>query len=276
MNLFNNILFPVDFSPECDRIAPAVVDLARRLGAKLRLLHVLDLATLFRREWHDYIGLNELPSMRPRAERRIAEFLPELFREIAPVREVIEGEAGRAIAEYAGAHKIDLVTMPTHGHGPFRRLLLGSVTAKVLHDAACPVLTGAHASDPSTIPFAGNFTRLLCAVDLSEDSARIIGWAQRVASAFNSSALVVHAAPASGEPGDEAQKAYNELQARAGINWDLVLVKGPVARGVREAAIEHRADLIVCGRGVIREPFGRLRTSSYAIIRESPCAVLSV
>jgi len=34
--------------------------------------------------------------------------------------------------------------MPTHGLGGFRRFLLGSVTAKVLHDADCPVWTGVH------------------------------------------------------------------------------------------------------------------------------------
>ena len=38
----------------------------------------------------------------------------------------------------------DLIMMPTHGYGPFRRFLLGSVTAKILHDATCPVWTSTH------------------------------------------------------------------------------------------------------------------------------------
>ena len=37
-----------------------------------------------------------------------------------------------------------VILMPTHGYGPFRRFILGSNTAKVLHDADCPVWTGVH------------------------------------------------------------------------------------------------------------------------------------
>jgi nucleotide-binding universal stress UspA family protein len=36
------------------------------------------------------------------------------------------------------------VDLPTHGLGAFRRSLIGSITAKVLHDAECPVWTGVH------------------------------------------------------------------------------------------------------------------------------------
>ena len=38
--------------------------------------------------------------------------------------------------------------MPTHGFGPLRRFLLGSVAAKVLHDAQCPVWTSVHTDAP--------------------------------------------------------------------------------------------------------------------------------
>ncbi len=41
--------------------------------------------------------------------------------------------------------------MPTHGYGPFRRFILGSVTAKVLHDADCPVWTGVHLEEAPPI-----------------------------------------------------------------------------------------------------------------------------
>jgi hypothetical protein len=39
---------------------------------------------------------------------------------------------------------IGLIMMATRGRGLFRAALLGSVTAKVLHDADCPVWTAAH------------------------------------------------------------------------------------------------------------------------------------
>ena len=59
------------------------------------------------------------------------------------------GDPATAINEYAEAHKVSLIIMPTHGYGTFRRLLLGSVTAKVLHDAKIPVWTAAHAPEAS-------------------------------------------------------------------------------------------------------------------------------
>ena len=48
------------------------------------------------------------------------------------------GEPAREIVDFAAANQVDLVMMPTHGYGPFRQLLLGSVAAKVLHDAHVP------------------------------------------------------------------------------------------------------------------------------------------
>ena len=57
--------------------------------------------------------------------------------------------------------------MPTHGRGPFRRFVLGSVTAKVLHDAPCPVWTSAHLDENST-PMPSNLSNILCAVDLDD------------------------------------------------------------------------------------------------------------
>jgi hypothetical protein len=45
---------------------------------------------------------------------------------------------------------------------------------------------------------------------------------------------------------------------------------------VRAAAVGHDADLIVIGRGVMQKPFGRLWSRAYSIIRETPCAVLSI
>jgi hypothetical protein len=63
----------------------------------------------------------------------------------------------------------DLLMMPTHGRGTFRRLLLGSVTAKVLHDLECPVWTDVHSETAPPIEEI-HCRRILCAVDLSEQA----------------------------------------------------------------------------------------------------------
>jgi hypothetical protein len=71
----------------------------------------------------------------------VASFLKSEFHNIPTTRLMREGDPARAIIEYAEDEKVDLIMMPTHGYGPFRRFLLGSVTAKVLHDVKCAVWT---------------------------------------------------------------------------------------------------------------------------------------
>lgn len=84
--------------------------------------------------------------------------------------------------------------MPTHGYGPFRSLLLGSVTAKVLHDSECPVWTGAHMDTP---PVAAHIEcrRILCALDLSPKSRCILTWAAEYAHAYGAELRLIHVLP---------------------------------------------------------------------------------
>ena len=62
-----------------------------------------------------------------------------------------EGDPGHAVSLYAGRHNTGLIMLPTHGYGPFRRMLIGSVASKILHDAECPVWTSAHVETPQAI-----------------------------------------------------------------------------------------------------------------------------
>ena len=60
----------------------------------------------------------------------------------SPVQfEMGEGNAATEILAKADAMRADLIVMGTHGRSGFERLVLGSVTEKVLRKAACPVLT---------------------------------------------------------------------------------------------------------------------------------------
>jgi nucleotide-binding universal stress UspA family protein len=206
-----------------------------------------------------------------------------------PVERVAElGDPAGVITEFAEANGVDLIMMPTHGYGPFRRLLLGSVTAKVLHDAKCPVWTGAHLEDaPALDP--RNCRSVLCAVDTTPTSAPLMRWAADYAKDARATLRLVHAV--SGVEAwperqldrefeealrNDARTKIEQMQRAEGVETQLCVCVGGVADVVREEARRHAADLVVIGRGVLHETLGRLRTHSYGIIRQSPCPVISV
>jgi nucleotide-binding universal stress UspA family protein len=176
--------------------------------------------------------------------------------------------------------------MPTRGLGLFRSLLVGSATAKVLHDARCPVWTAAHAEQQR----AGDLPRtILCAVDGSPGSGALLGWAADFSRRAGAALRLLHVvAPITDWPSLESERALQEqvrqaahakissLQADAGVQAPLRVAVGEIAATVAEHASEEDADLILIGRGLLQQAMGRLRTHAYGIIQRSPCPVLSV
>jgi nucleotide-binding universal stress UspA family protein len=175
--------------------------------------------------------------------------------------------------------------MPTIGYTRFRLLLLGSVTASVLHDAECPVLTDAHTEEhPLAVP---KYETILCALDLEHGSPELLRKAREFAAKMKARLIPVHAVPQPDErfitgPSerahrylcDEARKTY----AQYGAPEELVVVEAPgsAIQGVVSAVREHRADLIIAGRGHAQGFLGRLRSNIHRLILESPCPVLSI
>ena len=76
-----------------------------------------------------------------RAEKDLGQLLHPELEGIAVKRLVLRGEPAREIIQVARNENVDLVAMATQGLGPIYRLLLGSVTAKVLHDLDCSIWT---------------------------------------------------------------------------------------------------------------------------------------
>ncbi len=179
--------------------------------------------------------------------------------------------------------------MATHGYGKFRNLLLGSVTSKVLHDARCPVWTGAHTEDSELLDHF-ECKNIMGAIDLNPSSSILL--IRRYvdhADEFNAKLRLVHAVPGAspdiqyGLDQDlrrfliqDAREETARLQAAAGTNLEVCIDGGGVSQIVRAAAQHHDADLVLIGRGSLRERFGQLRTNAYAIIRDAPCPVLSI
>lgn len=286
---FRTILFPVDFSDAAKQAAPYVCGIACRFDAELVVLHALDLSR----------AAPAAPFLQPqllapyenlicgRREAELATFIEKSFPGMSPKSVLEVGDAAEAITRYAERNEVDLIVMPTHGLGRFRWLLLGSVTAKVLHDSKCPVWTTVHAE---TLPTLGTDTRtILCGVDLASEPTRVMQAASDLAKHYGAVVRLVHAiyVPES-KPGsnmydglkrflfDTAREWITKHQAEAGTNWDVCIESGAVANVLREMAAQSRADLIVIGRGRLQNHLGRLRTNVGAIIRQASCPVLSV
>lgn len=283
MSDFSRILFPVDFSPRCHAARPLVAEMARKLGAKVTLLYAIQLP-------QNLYALERAYPVTLDTERMAADACGELRRfDSGGACEVAAevGDVASVIVCYAKEKNFDLIMMPTHGYGKFRGLLLGSITAKVLHDAACPVWTAAHTEDGYMASHA-DCKSILCALDLEKDSLDLLRKSVAFAGRFNARLRIVHAVPEM-IPGAEinaygntrelllasANEEIERLQKEAGTNLDVCIGAMPVARWLREVAVHHTADLVIAGRGKLHMNFGRLRTNAYSIIRESPCPVLS-
>ena len=288
MPAFKQILFPVDFSEQSRALAPHVACMAAHYRARVTILHVIEMPIPVKPGWPEYASLFDLPGLIETQKQRLQSFLRSEFESVSTTRLTLEGDPGRTIADYADDEKVDLIMMPTHGYGPFRRFLLGSVTAKVLHDADCPVWTSAHLSDPPTPPTG--YHNVLCAVDITAGTLQLLRWASRFAQERGAKLTLVHAIPAAKIRGalepeggtfgaflvNWAREELTKLQKEAGTNLETVVEAGDVSQVVASAARAEPADLVVIGRGVMQHVLGRMRTNVYSIIRESPCPVISI
>jgi nucleotide-binding universal stress UspA family protein len=286
------ILLPVDLSDRCIGEARYAVSLAEHFSSEITLLHVLPPHIYFELET---VGARKedrqelLMERTGRARRDIDACLETELHHIPVSRVLEEGDPAAKIVEYAQSGQFGLIMMPTHGYGPFRRLLIGSVTAKVLHDADCPVWTGVHMERGAPVQSAG-LNHIVCAVDLGPQSAAVLDWASRMAAEFKAHLSLIHVVVAL-DPRTEdyyfspewrthlmkcARADVEELQTTVGSHADVHLEVGDVHKAVCGAAGDLKADLLITGRSARSGATGRLPTHTYAIIRDSPCPVVSV
>ena len=288
MPAIERILFPVDFSRQSEGAAHYVEAMAAATKAEVTLFHAIDVADyLFSAgEIGGYVANDFYETHKEQAKRQLDEFLLPAFPNAK--RHMCEGEPGSRIAAYAHANDISLIMLPTHGLGPFRRFLIGSITAKVLHDARCPVWTGVHMEN-APAPARIESKNILCAVDLGPQADAALRWAADFAAANGGRVTIVHAVPGietrpakyfdtefHAELRRQARFELDKLRERVHVDAEIMLVDGEPAKAVSQAAVDKLADLLVIARGSADEGFGRLRKHAYDIIRNAPCPTVSV
>lgn len=282
-----HILFPVDFSDYSRALVPEVEWLADQFGANVTLLHVFEIPIA----WY---GTGEAPLVSSDCLRQIRETAEEKlfsFPLALPAdrvnRVITEGDAAWHIRHWVENHAVDLVVIGTHGYGTMRRLLLGSVAMKVLHDVSCPVWTRASAGAVQHTTPVG-ISHIVCAIELTDETVPLLRFLKDVAMDFDASVYLVHSVP------DIQPRSYQyfntdlhrflkecatedlaKRQREAGTNFPVSVTDGVIAQDVAFIAERQQASLIVIGRGKAQATLGSLRTHAYDIIREARCPVLS-
>lgn len=261
-----SILVPVDFSASCRNAARQAGILARHYSAEVTLLHLEEYAE----------------ALAGRSKAELEAFASGDLESIKVHRVMRAGDPSIEILRFANDSSAGLIVMPTHGYGTVRRLLLGSVTAKVLQGAGCPVWTEAHKFATPEAP-----RKILCGVRFAPETKRTVLWAARFANDFDAQLTIAHAipSPAAGnisvhrwreEAEQRAEGRIHELLSELGVKAETAILDGFAPDALSAAVAAFATDLLVIGRECAPGLTGRLNSEAYDIIRSCPCPVVSV
>ena len=135
------VLTPIDFSPPSRMLIEHAQALAALYNAEVDLLHVIETPSFLK----PITGLATLGDLAPDVGAKAEAYLTQLCNEAADASVSIrthldEGQPAARIVHHAQTHATDLIVMATRGLSGLKRLLLGSVTERVVRAAPCPVL----------------------------------------------------------------------------------------------------------------------------------------
>ncbi|WP_459192163.1 universal stress protein [Halosimplex sp. J119] len=282
--MYEEILFPTDGSDAADAALEVAVAVADAHDATLHVLYVAD---------------TNQPSL-ARIEGQVRDVLEGEGRDIVEragararnagvetVEEVIQGGPSRTICEYVDDRGIDLVVMGTRGGRDIERIVLGSVTERVVRNSAAPVLVVPPQSDSEYPP-----ERVLVGTDGSDGSEAAIDEGIDVCAATEAALHVVSVLESSPlgfdvrseqltqerERRDEQVLAgARERAADVGVTVETGIEEGDVVDALNEYVADHGIDLVAVGThgrtGIDRRILGSVTEN---LMRSASVPVLSV
>jgi nucleotide-binding universal stress UspA family protein len=291
MITISRILCPVDFSEYSARAVAYAVAMAQWYQARLTMLHV----------WVNLASLDLPPLVLEEDERRT--LLDEMGRFSGPhggvsidlhIREASDVHQG--ILDHAEALGADLLILGSHGRKGVQRLLLGSVTERLLRKVTCPVMVVPSGAPDAARDGLVRFKRILCPVDFSDASLTALTYALSIAQESDATLTVMHAVDIPPElseympPADfnldaiRTTAVANSLErlrelipdsARTFCTVETTVVEGAAYRQVLKVAADRHSDLIVMGvhgRGALDLFFFGSNTAR--VTRATTCPVL--
>lgn len=155
------ILVPTDFSKHSDWASRAALSVAKKTGATVHLLYVVDVPQYAFSAAHEMWNMEERQRLAGEAYQKLKSMVSEPpFSGFSVQFAVEQGTPYEMICDYATQKSIDLIVMGSHGITGLRKIFIGSTTEKVIHQAPCPVLSIKNEHFPAelrNIVFASNF-----------------------------------------------------------------------------------------------------------------------
>ena len=288
------ILCPVDFSEFSIRAYHHALSLAEHYGAKVAAQHIVELS---RYPFADYVASTGdyaefSRALREGGQQRLQAFLKTHAHDtIQPELVVHEGTAPDCILSYAQKHNADLIVMGTHGRRGYDRVVLGSVTNRVMRRASCPVLaickppqeTSAEGQEQS---HAHHLSRILFCTDFSENSELALSYALSVRDEYDADLIMLHVLEEIRNP-SKAQTAVatatEQLDKlipqgnRKALKIKTAVRVGKLYQQIIELALETQTDTIVMGvRGRGTVDLAVFGSTTYRVLQLGPCPVLAV
>ncbi len=288
------ILCPIDFSEFSITAYHYALSLAEHYRAKLVAQHIVELSRHPSLGFVVSAGLYDefRKALHQNAEQELRDFVKQHTRgQIHPELVVQQGAAADDILSFAQAQKADVIVMGTHGRRGFDRLVLGSVTDRVMRRAPCPVLA---ISKPPHDSMAADrqghhvhhLSRILFCTDFSENSEHALNYAISATAEYDAELTLLHVLEEIPTPG-----ATQEAMATAAEQLDKLIAPdkrktikmktevriGKAYEQIIQFAAEQQVDMVtmgVRGRGALDAAvFG---STTYRVIQLGPCPVLAV
>jgi nucleotide-binding universal stress UspA family protein len=282
-----------DFSTDAGAAVEWAAEIAREHAARLVLVHAAMVATPMVPE---FIPLHETFYADLRAQAR-----DELDRLAATLEEtgvtvetgIIDAPAAAAVLDVAAHHRADLIAVGTRGLTGWKRTILGSVAARLVRKALCPVVT-VHARDSGR---HRPVRTILVPTDFSKDAEKAAEAAFAILGEGEEEPRLVllhvyryplvltpTAKPVlTASPDEVILSAHREMSAlakrfsRSGLRIQTSVIQGTPAEVILEQARHHGADLIAMGTHG-RSGLDRLLLGSTAerVLSSAPCPILTV
>lgn len=288
----DRILCPMDFSEYSAKSYEYAYSLARHYHARLFLEHVIQPLNIGLPE-NAFLGTFSEMDKRfiEDAQSQFSELIKKsAWNGVQPEVAVMEGFPTDSILNLARKQRVDLIVMATHGRHGFDRMVLGSVTEKVIRKAHCPVLVVRKPAHDFVKPLDQDeqvqLKKILFCTDFSAHSDRALQYALSLAQEYNAELTLLHVLENIKDTTDmesEISRVRRDLESPipdSARNWckvkSMVRSGTPYQEIIREAT-ESRSDLIAMGvRGRNAVDLALFGSTTHRTIQLGPCPVLAV